>query len=274
MYVPIVSGQGGVPIDNHAALSVVGRDANSIGDAADIVAGTSNTVLKRDGNSLVFDKVKSQDIDSQEVKTGNLDNKAVTTGKLDDNAVEDGKFRQSTGLSVVGRAGSTTGNVGDITAASDNTVLKRDGNNLVFDEVKAADIDMSDLISSLISEGTGTMTGTGITGSFVRWSRVGNIVTFFATITLTDSASGQLNWGFVGLPKFAHVSSNNRYVFPVRPFGITTDSNSTPMFVMTSSTQGQFQWVRSDGTLAAGSASDITGSNAAVQFSGPYITED
>jgi hypothetical protein len=39
-------------------------------------------------------------------------------------------IRNSAGLSVIGRAGSTTGNVADITAGSDKTVLRRNGSSL------------------------------------------------------------------------------------------------------------------------------------------------
>lgn len=48
------------------------------------------------------------------------------------NAVTDAKFRQSAGLSAVGRSANSTGNVADITAASDGQVLRRSGTALGF----------------------------------------------------------------------------------------------------------------------------------------------
>lgn len=54
------------------------------------------------------------------------------------NAVTDAKFRQSAGLSVVGRSANTTGNVADITASTDNNVLRRSGTALGFGAVNLA----------------------------------------------------------------------------------------------------------------------------------------
>lgn len=48
------------------------------------------------------------------------------------NVVSNAKFRQSVGVSLVGRSANTTGNVADIVAASNNTVLKRVSNALAF----------------------------------------------------------------------------------------------------------------------------------------------
>lgn len=54
------------------------------------------------------------------------------------NAVTDGKFRQSAGLSIVGRSANTTGNVADITAASDGQVLRRSGTAIGFGAIDLA----------------------------------------------------------------------------------------------------------------------------------------
>lgn len=56
------------------------------------------------------------------------------------NAVTDGKFRQSAGLSVVGRSANTTGDVADISAANDGEVLRRSGAALGFGTVATAGI--------------------------------------------------------------------------------------------------------------------------------------
>jgi hypothetical protein len=54
------------------------------------------------------------------------------------NAVTDAKFRQSVGLSVVGRSANTTGNVADITASTDHHVLRRSGTGIGFGTINAA----------------------------------------------------------------------------------------------------------------------------------------
>lgn len=63
------------------------------------------------------------------------------------NAVTDAKFRQSAGLSVVGRSANSTGDVADITAGTDNFVLRRSGTSLAFGTIVNANIDASAAIA-------------------------------------------------------------------------------------------------------------------------------
>lgn len=49
-----------------------------------------------------------------------------------DNGVTNAKLRQSAGTSVIGRSASSTGNVADITAAANKSVLAREAGALVF----------------------------------------------------------------------------------------------------------------------------------------------
>lgn len=60
------------------------------------------------------------------------------TWTIDNNAVTNAKFRQSAGLSVVGTSGNSTANVADITAGTDNQVLRRSGTALGFGAVNLA----------------------------------------------------------------------------------------------------------------------------------------
>lgn len=57
------------------------------------------------------------------------------------NVVSDSKLRQSAGLSVIGRSANTTGNVADITAGTDNNVLRRSGTSIGFGAVNLASSD-------------------------------------------------------------------------------------------------------------------------------------
>jgi hypothetical protein len=50
-------------------------------------------------------------------------------------AVSDADFRDSAGLSIVGRAANTTGDVADITAASDGDILRRFGTSVGFGSI-------------------------------------------------------------------------------------------------------------------------------------------
>jgi len=107
---------------NSGALSVIGRSANSTGDPADI-SGTasSDQVLRVSGTTLGFG--------------------TVATAGIANNAVTDAKIRQSAGLTVIGRAANSTGDVADIGAGVDGYVLRRIGTLLGFGPIATAGID-------------------------------------------------------------------------------------------------------------------------------------
>jgi hypothetical protein len=73
-------------------------------------------------------------------------NLSVSTGTLSadviDGSIGDAKLRASAGLSVVGRSVNSPGQPGDLVAATDRTVLKRDGASLSFGRINLAlDVD-------------------------------------------------------------------------------------------------------------------------------------
>lgn len=107
-------------IRDGAALSVVGRSANSTGDVADIAAGTDGHVLRRSGTTLGFG--------------------TIATGGVADDAVTDAKLRNSAALSVIGRSANSTGDPADIAASADGDVLRRSGTTLGFGTVATAGI--------------------------------------------------------------------------------------------------------------------------------------
>jgi hypothetical protein len=72
------------------------------------------------------------------------------------NGITDALFRQSAGLSVVGRSANSTGNVADIVAASDYQVLRRSGTSIGFGAVA---LDQSGAITGTLATGNG---GTGL----------------------------------------------------------------------------------------------------------------
>jgi len=103
-----------------AALSVIGRSANSTGDPADIAAGTDGHVLRRAGTGLGFGQV-------------------VAAG-IADKAVTNEKMRDSSALSVVGRSANSVGVPADIAAGTDGHVLRRSGTAVGFGQIAAAGI--------------------------------------------------------------------------------------------------------------------------------------
>lgn len=93
------------------------------------------------------------------------------------NKVLDTMIRQSVGLSVIGRSANTTGNVADITAASDFQVLGRSGTSIAFGSVNLAS---ANAITGTLPQGNG---GTG----FSTYT-LGDILYSSATNTLSKLA--------------------------------------------------------------------------------------
>lgn len=75
------------------------------------------------------------------------------------NGVGDSQLRQSAAFSVIGRASNTTGDVGDITAASDGQVLRRSGSVLGFG---AVDLSSAGGVAGILPASKG---GTGVTAN-------------------------------------------------------------------------------------------------------------
>lgn len=103
-----------------SALSVVGRSANSTGVNASIAAASDHQVLRRSGSSIAFGAV-------------NLAQANAVTGLL-----PYANFANGTGLSVMGRASSTSGVQASIVAAADTQVLRRNGSTIGFGSINLA----------------------------------------------------------------------------------------------------------------------------------------
>lgn len=135
------------------------------------------------------------------------------------NAVTDAKFRQSAGLSVVGRSANTTGNVADITGTA-NQVLRVSGTTLGFGSIdlsQSATVGTSRLAYSNLSQLTGLsvlgVTGTStadvaaITGTADQVLRVntGGTALGFGTISTNGIANDAVTYA-----KIQNVSATSR----------------------------------------------------------------
>lgn len=98
-----------------AGLSLIGRSANTTGDVADITSSVDGHVLRQSGTALGFG--------------------TIATAGITDANVTYAKIQNIAGLSVMGRASNTLGVGADITAGSDNTVLRRSGTTIAFGTV-------------------------------------------------------------------------------------------------------------------------------------------
>src|SRR5262249_52952870 len=93
--------------------SVIGRSAGSFGDPGDIAASADGQVL----------------VPRSTIPSWNT----LNTENFADNQITDAKLRTSTGLSLIGRSGSSTGNVADITGAAKTVPnVAIDGSSLAF----------------------------------------------------------------------------------------------------------------------------------------------
>lgn len=163
-----------------AALSVVGRTFNTIGNVADIsaTAGT-DFVLRESGSTISFGQIATAGIANDAVTDGKLRNGGalsvigrsanstgdvadiagtassdqvlrisgttlgfgtIATAGIADNAVTNAKIRDSAALSVIGRSANSTGDPADIAAANDGEVLRRSGTALGFGTIATAGI--------------------------------------------------------------------------------------------------------------------------------------
>ena len=93
------------------------------------------------------------------VTTAKIADLNVTTGKIDNNAVDNTKLRDSSGLSVIGRTDSTTGDPADIVAGSDGQVLRRAGTSVGFGTVGTAGITDAAVTTEKIASGVNLAAG-------------------------------------------------------------------------------------------------------------------
>lgn len=121
---------------NKLVFARAGSDTVNGGTSWELTAGYTGVEFTSDGTSKWSVRV-------------------LNTDDFAPNAVTNAKLRQSAGLSVIGRAGSTTGDVADITAGTDGHVLYRSGTSLTFGQLPTASYaDLSVSTAKLANNGT------------------------------------------------------------------------------------------------------------------------
>ena len=100
--------------------------------------------------------------------TFNGGSNVTAAATIPNDAITNAKFRQSSGLSVVGRAASTTGDVGDITASSDHQVLRRFGSTIAFGAIS---LNQSSAVTGVLQPANG---GTGASSLSANKVMIGN----------------------------------------------------------------------------------------------------
>lgn len=162
------------------ALSVIGRYAATDGPPADIVATADNRVLARIGGLLAFYDTALIPATVADGDYGDITVSGTgTVWTIDANVVTDAKFRQSAALSVVGRSANSTGNVADISAGTDNQVLRRSGTAIGFGAVNLAS---SDAVTGILAAANG-----GTSNGFTAFSGPASTTKTFSLPNASDT---------------------------------------------------------------------------------------
>jgi len=102
-------------------------DIYSCNTAGVITFGTTNITFAQIGTAQIYTAGAGLDLNGTEFS-------------VETNGITNAMLRQSAGLSVIGRSANTTGDVADITATSDNEVLRRSGTSIGFGSVATGGI--------------------------------------------------------------------------------------------------------------------------------------
>jgi len=237
---------GNTEIRQGAAVSIIGRSANSTGNVADIAAGANDTILRRVANALDFG--------------------ALTAGMFPANIVADAAIRQSAALSVVGRSANSTGNVADIAAAADNEVLRRSGTAIGFGAINLAssaavtgDLPYANIVPAAAAS---LLLGRGAAGGAGDWQEVtlGTNLSMTGTV-LNAAAGGGGSGGFYELgdynamlrtATFADLVQANGTNIPVRGLSFATGEQAFWRFRTRGYTSGNLtvaiDWYADTGT--------------------------
>ena len=145
-----------------------------------------------------------------------------TQFSVETNGITDSMLRQSAGLSVIGRSTNSTGNVADITAASDHQVLRRSGTAVAFGAIDLAQGNSITGTLPVASGGTGQTSYTN--GELLIGNTTGNTLTK-ATLTAGTGITVTNGTGSITLAIGQAVATNSNVQFG--SLGVGTAASGT-----------------------------------------------
>lgn len=98
-----------------AAVSVIGRSINSLGNVADIAAGANDTIFRRTADTLNFGQ--------------------LTVGMAPNDLWTYDKLQNASALSVLGRSPNSIGDLADIVAGANDLILRRVADTIDFGQL-------------------------------------------------------------------------------------------------------------------------------------------
>ena len=163
---PVLPGTEGVVVPSGTTGQRAGSPTNG-----EIRYNTSNNILEAYTNNI-WGVIPTSTASITSISQGSgitlTPNPIVATGTVavSTNGITDALFRQSAGLSVVGRSANTTGNVADVVAGTDNQVLRRSGTAIGFGAVNLASSNAvtGDLPYANLTQGS-ALSVLGVTGN-------------------------------------------------------------------------------------------------------------
>lgn len=171
-------------------FSVIGRSGASTGSPADIIATANDRVLARIGDVVAFHPLSSVPAVVADGNYGDITVSSTgTVWTINNNVVSNAKFRQSGGLSVVGRSASSTGNVADIVGtASQFFGVNAAGTTLGFQTMTGdATLSGPTLTLATVNANTGTW-GSATQSAVITLDGKGR-ATAASNVTITPAAS-------------------------------------------------------------------------------------
>lgn len=127
------------------------------------------------------------------------------------NKVLDTMLRQSAGLSIIGRSANTTGNVADITAASDFQVMRRSGTSIAFGSVNLAS---SNAVTGILPNANTTATNGNTPSTIVSRDASGNFnANFIVAATIYNPGIDADKYLLLGDTNGAKIAHNAGYIF-------------------------------------------------------------
>ncbi len=213
--------------------------------------------------------------------SGLISSSAIVTADITANNITNALLRQSSGLSIIGRATNSTGDVADITAANDGEVLRRSGTSVGFGTVATAGLANNSVTAAKTNADIvqGQTTVTAVSSDYIMiadTSDSGNVKKALISdiVTNTDMSTELSNLGLA-----ASVGSNTITISLKQKDGTDPSSGNSAVkiaFRNSTATTGQYtqRSVTSALSVTVSSGSTLGSNSGAVNWIYVYAIDN